>query len=423
MDAGLLSKLRSSKLTTQFLVYLSSGTLAKIIPFLILPLVANTLGTEGFGRAANFNVLVQFLAPFMLLKQEDYYKTHYYKLDRETYQHRFSNSIVLSMVIAIIVFAVSPLFAVFVSKYFKISSIWIGGAVLAALASSLFLQRDTILRFDEKVNYFSAFQIGFSIITTALVVVFVLLFELNWEGRVSATILSSAVFIVLTLLYFLRAGYLKFSLKLKEIRKPLRFSLPLMPQAITPLARQATDKLFITNYVGLTANGVYSLALTFTLAFEMVIEALQNAYIPRLYKLLTQKKELENSELGARIKKELFFGIVIIGLMLFIGYFVLRLIVLSFLDDSYKQVLAYLPFILINVFLNSINKAQIQLILFQGKTLKLGYTFILVASTHLGISMLLVGDYGVIGVIIALLTASTLRLILLSRLTIKSTPL
>lgn len=420
MSKDLFTKLKTSKFAGQFLIYLGSGVLAKIIPFLILPLIANELGPTDFGRVANFNVLTQFFLPFLLLKQEEYYKTHYFKLDRSTYQEYFSNSIFFSAIIATCVFLVIPVINKPLSLYFKIDGIWIGGAILASFGASLFLMRDTLLRFDEKAKAFSAFQVGFTIATSAFALLFVIAWEFGWQGRIIATIISSLVFIILSLGYLYRNGLLKARISLSDFKVPLRFSLPLMPQALTPLARNAADKLFITNYVSLAANGVYSLVFSFSLVFEMVIDAFQNAYLPRLFKLLSQLELDETSNVANRIFRELIMGITLIGVLILVGYFLLRMIIIYFLDASYGAALIYLPYILINVFFNIINRIQVQLILNTGSTMKLGYSYVWIAVIHIALSLYLVQHYGVEGVIIALLTATLVRSVLFTRLLKKS---
>lgn len=420
MRIGWLEKLKSSKFATQFLVYLGSGALAKLIPFLILPLIANKLGPDEFGRVSNFNVLVQFFVPFLLLKQEEYYKVYYFKLNRSRYQEYFANSVIFSFVIAIIIILLIPFIDESISVYFKIDKIWTRGAILTSLGISLFLLRDTILRFDERAEVFSAFQIGFTVITSLLALIFVIKFNYGWKGRISATVLSSLIFIMISLWFFYKNGFLRFRLSLNSLKDPLKFSLPLMPQALTPLARGATDKLFITNYVSLTANGVYSIAITFSLVFEMIIEAIQNAYLPRLFKLLKQMDSDSSYDVARRIIKELIIGIAFMAVLLLVGYVILRLLIIYSLDESYRGALIFLPFILLNVFLNVVNRAQIQLILNTGNTIKLGYNFIVIAVIHISISAFLVQIYGVMGVIIALLLASSVRTILFTRLFLKT---
>jgi len=97
-------------------------------------------------------------------------------------------------------------------------------------------------------------------------IIFVIMLDMGIKGIFIANILAR-----ITALIFLDcrlkiiATYFKFNLDLKEIgRDILKYSLPLIPASLCWWLTTGSDRWFITQFVGLDANGVYAVAARFT---------------------------------------------------------------------------------------------------------------------------------------------------------------
>ena len=96
----------------------------------------------------------------------------------------------------------------------------------------------------------------------------------------------------------IKAGYIEVKIKYGYIKDLLKFGLPLLPHSLSFWLKGGADKIIITNFCGLYQNGLYSMALTMNSIYNLVSNALMNAYVPNLQKRLSSVKEenLENEK-------------------------------------------------------------------------------------------------------------------------------
>lgn len=406
----------NSKFARNFLAYLSSGTIANIIPMIVLPIIANYLLPEELGKANNFMVLAQIFTPFILLKQDSYFQAYYYKKNEDDRREITSSILVVSVSMLTILSLILFLCKGAVEEYLKIPYDWAKWSVILSFGMAVFNLMNVILRFSENAKGFVKLQIGYALLLAGLNLLLIVFLGFDWTGRVIAWLVTGVVFTILIMFYLYQQGTMSTRFNLATTKETLLFSIPLVPQAITPVLRKASDKIFITNFIGLSLNGIYSIALSFSSAFDTLVNAFYSAYLPRLYKLLAKYEDEGNAVFGRKVVNESYISIVLCTIVLFIGYLAVKILVVYFLDESYHEMLLFLPFVMLDVLLRLINNLQVQIIYHSGKTLKLGSSIFIIGILHILLSYILVQFFDVYGVILALLIANSIRLVIVTRI-------
>ena len=409
----------------KFATYLGSSVFANILPFLVMPLIANALTPEDFGKISNFGVLVSILVPFISLQQPQYIQASYFAVAAPRRREMVSNVIYLMLIFSAALFFLLFFFGGVIERNLLIPASWAHFSIIVALGSAVFLARTTVLRLEGDAKNYARFNIGYKATSSLLTLLFIVGLGMPWTGYVTSSASSSFVFVALTIYFIWRSGSMVLKPIFTESRAILNFGVPLLLFAVTPLLRRAADKVIITKVIGLSENGVYSLAFTFAVLFEEFTKAVYSTYVPRMYKELVKidpksqvgaGKEKLGKEAQDKVRvslvKEAYLIFVAILMGLFLGYFVMRVVIFNFLNSSYHGAVEYFSYLLVFIFLKSLNYYFVQLVLYTKKTTSFSFSMFGTALVHLAISIALVGPFGIYGIVIGLLFSEVLKMVI-----------
>lgn len=367
------SKFSSNKKQAKnFLIYASTDGLSQALPFLVLPFIAEALGAENFGIVANFNVVVQLFTAILGMRLVFYYAADYHQVDENQRKVLISNIIVFYGMAAILLLLASLFLGNYLTELLLLEKKWQYLALLIVLLLMIGQLLTTHLRMLEKVKLFGKLMITRSFISALGSVVFVLVLDFSYPGRIYAMFLSSFFLGVSALYFFWKEGFLKFNIDWKLQKKLLFFGLPMLPYALSPWLKSGFEKIFITSEISLAENGIYALAGTFAAVFGLFSTAFLNTYTPTMFKLLSQD-QIEGTKLGrTKIIKQILFFVISFSIVLLIGYWILYFIFINFLSAEYQRALVYLPIVLIGVAFGAFTNLFKSLIIFTKKTTLFG---------------------------------------------------
>lgn len=354
------------------IIYTITDALGKAVAFILLPFISMFLSPEELGFAANYTVLttaISLLAGLAIVNSLIYL---YYERTREANNLLVSNLIILTflacgILLLLILFFNSPIFQYTkLNLHFQLLSVLY---VVTSVFSNLDLQ---LYRLEEKPKQFAILQIIQILTSCILVILFVIILKKEGEGKIYAD--TTTVFIIglVHMCLLKKRGYLSLKFDKNSFCELLKFGLPLMPHSISFWLRGSTQKLFITNFVGLGGNGIYSLALSISSIYSMVSGAFFNAYEPALQQRLNKSsKKLDNSEKITIVKLQytLFLLLFVVALFAIVGAWV---IINYLIDDKYRESFIYIPGIITSLFICAIYNFSTQFIYTMKKTSQLG---------------------------------------------------
>lgn len=386
------------QLLKQTAIYTISDGISKGLSFLALPLVSHYLIPEELGIAANFDVLLSIL---MLLAGQSIVNSLPYFYYGKTIEERgkFISNLLFIIVVSNIVFLILILlFTCNLEKYLHIS-LALQLLTLVTVISQLINATDLIVyRMEEKPFSFAKLQLSYTILSLTILCGLVVYYDLGALGKILSVVVASAVLSVFHFYLLYKRHYIIFSIDVDEIKEILRFGIPLLPHSLSFWFKSGFDKIILTTYCGLAANGLYSMAMSFGAMFTIFNSAFSNSFIPYLQKRLNNinedNKEIEQLNI-VRLSYKLMAGFMLISLVV---VFFCWVAITYFLDEKYIESFQFIPWIITGLCFNAIYGIVIQFPYTVKKTLGMGVITFSGSIIQLFLTYLLVSRYGVDGI-------------------------
>ena len=197
-----------------------------------------------------------------------------------------------------------------------------------------------ILRAKRKVTLIAIVRIIELLITIGITVYLVVYIQIGVDGVLFGGLIGRASSFFLQMILCLDTLSGKFNLK--ELKSLLSYGLPFLPHRLLTYGSTFLGQYFIKEFLGLEANGLYSIALRFTLPLAFIVGSVQSAWVPIKFQI---HREEENRE---SVFKRIISIYLIILLALFMGLSMLgpELIRLMTPDEFLKSVEIF-PFVLL----------------------------------------------------------------------------
>ena len=141
----------------------------------------------------------------------------------------------------------------------------------------------TLFRLEERARAFFVTTILNVLVTIGLTVVLVVGAGEGARGLLLGSYASGAAFVLALIALQWRRLSLRFDLGL--LRRLLRFGLPTMPAEVSLYLLNFVDRIIIVRTVGLAEAGLYSLAVKFAQAVNVLVRGFQLAWPPLAYSI------------------------------------------------------------------------------------------------------------------------------------------
>lgn len=236
----------------------------QLITFFLLPLYTAILSTEEYGTVDLLNTLVSLLLPIVTFQVEQ-------AVFRNLIDNR-ENEENKKVIISTGIFSVIIQCAIYIGIFLLISPLvdnrykfFLATNVIAYIFASLTQQ---ISRGLGKNTQFAigSFLSAFS--TILFNILFIVVFKFGAYGMLIANMLGQVVCTIYNIIVLQLYKYISFT-KFKGIvlRKLWKYSLPLIPNAISWWVFNASDRVIVSGILGVAQNGILSAAHKFSTVF------------------------------------------------------------------------------------------------------------------------------------------------------------
>jgi O-antigen/teichoic acid export membrane protein len=393
------------RLGQNFIVYIGANALYKGLLFLLVPIYVQYLGPENYGILSVVSSVVGILFVIFSISLSDAMVRFYF--DYRDYPERLREFWGTLLTFIFLVSVALSLLLLFLGE--KFLRLFLGGisffpymvlGLIATIFQPTFLAILAIFQAKGDAKLHSIFFLGQLVVHFIGIVISLEYAGLGAEGPLLSYLCVSVMFFILGL-WFVRRE-IKCCLVPKYISLALRFSLPLVPQALSGRISKITGLLFLNKVAGLSSAGIYHVGYNIGFMMALFTEAINRAYIP------TALEVLESNQTGG------FENLKEVGMLLVVFYcFVATFI--SFFSPEFIWIIAsneyysgyvVIPYIAFYFALIGISQIFINIFLFEkNKTniIALGAAvgFVLV----IGLCWVLVPSFGMKGAAIASLAS------------------
>ena len=255
---------REKNLAKNTIIITIGKVCTQLITFFLLPLYTGILSTEEYGIVDLLNTLVSLMLPIITFQVEQ-------AVFRELIEVRNNNKEKTKIISTAIITVISQcilyliLFAIispFINNNYKL---FLATNVITNIFLSLFQQITRGLGDNKRYALGSFISALFIIIFNIL---FLVVFKLGANGMLLGTMCGQLVAIIYLFTSLKLFNYIKLKEYKKELIKKLwKYSVPLIPNAISWWIFNASDRVIVTSILGVDQNGILAASLKFSTVF------------------------------------------------------------------------------------------------------------------------------------------------------------
>lgn len=374
-------------------IYTITNILNTAIPFLMLPILTRYLTPENYGTLSMFSLLVAFTSPFVGVNVNGAIARQYYNQEEVDIWEFVGNCvfILIASVCAVsVVFFVS---ASFIANYFAIPSQMLCIVLIFTMGQFINNILLNLFQVQKMALYYSLFNIFLTLLNMGLSILFVVILKFSWQGRVLGQVSAVILFSLITITFLIRNRWVKFSINKDYLRIALLFGLPLIPHAMSGSIISMTDRLFITNMVGLDSTGVYTVGDQIGSLINILASSFNIAYVPWLY------ERLKKNEFNTKVKIVQFtylYFILIMVASVFLGI-IAPYILNTYLGKEFNDSSVYVLWIAIGYAFNGMYLMVVNYIFYAEKTKLLAMVTFITALLNIVLNYFFIKIYGAIG--------------------------
>lgn len=252
---------RGKKLFKNTIIISIGKACTQLITFILLPLYTGILSTDEYGIVDLLNTLVFLIAPIITfqIEQAIFRNLIESRNDEEKTKEIISSGLItvfFQIFLFLIIFIlISPL----IKNEYKY---FLTATVITYTISSIFLQISRGLGDNKKYSIGSFLNAFFTIVFNVL---FLVVIKLRVTGMLLGTLFGHTICIVFLFIVLKLYKYISFKSYDKNIvKKLLKYSVPLIPNAISWWIFGSSDRLIVSTSLGLSMNGILSAASKFS---------------------------------------------------------------------------------------------------------------------------------------------------------------
>lgn len=269
-------------------LYFLSSIFSAIIGVLLNPFLAMNLSEYDYailGYYSSFNLL---LIPLLHCCLITYYARQYYFVDSDR-RETMGNTILIAInAIGLVSLALFLVIFYFISKKTNISIPFVPYAILTFV--QLFISNNTTfyltkLRIQRNAKRYAKLTISNCIVTSALVILLVIVLKIGALGKLMATLFATIIFAV----YSFSKSLTKWEFDKVILKDSLKFGMPLTISALFWYFANGVDRALLEPLGDNRMLGIYSVAISIAAYMQILFTTLSSTFEPDIYQAMSQK--------------------------------------------------------------------------------------------------------------------------------------
>lgn len=381
------------KLFGNSLIYTIANIINSAIPLFLLPILTRYLTPFDYGIVATFQVFLAMAIVFVGLNMGGAVSVNYFKMDKQKLKIYIGNIAFILSISFVLTFCIIYIARNYLSEFINFPKNWLLVAVIIALFQVLSTLNLTLWQVEQKPLPYGIFQVSQTVLNVSLSLIFVVVLNWGWQGRLSGLIINSVVFGLLGIFMIYKRKYINFSFNKHYIKDALFFGIPLIPASLGGWAIVSIDRLFINSMVNVATTGIYTVGYQVGTIINLLVISFNRAWTPFLFEKLKEN----NHDIKIKIVRFTYlYFICIIALVLalsFVAPYFLRL----FVGKSFHSASKYVFWIALGYAFNGMRIMTVNYIYYVKKTYISAWVPFFCAGINVVLNYLLIKANGAIG--------------------------
>lgn len=282
-----------------FFSFLNSG-----ISFLLLIIIAKFITPEGYGKLNIFNTTVMLLGFLIHLNTQGVISINFFSKSRIEFS-RTINAVFLITIVCLFLYGILlVVLGDYLTRYLDIPV----SLLLIALFICFFQLFSNVnldlWRLEEKPVLYGLYSSSNVIGNFILTLILIIGWDCGWLGRVYSHFFIASIFLVLSVFFMIRRGYLVAILpSANEIKDALSFGVPLIPHSTSFWLRQGLDRYIINACYNTSLVGLFSFSYNFANIIQIIGTAFNATNSVFIYKNLS-KEDGSSNDVRMKLKKQ-----------------------------------------------------------------------------------------------------------------------
>jgi len=290
----MITKILNGSLFKASIIYIMANFIQAAIPFFVLPIMTRFLTPEDYGIVSMFSVLVSIMTTFVGLNVHGAIARQFYEKDSIDLPQYLTNCFYILIFSAATTALITLSFSKWISQVTEFPRNWLWAVLLVCIGQFTITILLTLWQVQQKAIQYGVLQIAQTLVNVSISLVFVVLLGMNWQGRIQAQVIAACLFASLAVLILFQENWFKPGFNPIYVKNALNFGIPLIPHTLGGLAIATTDRILITNLVGIQDTGIYVVGSQIGMIISILATSFNNAYSPWLYEQLKKENILLN---------------------------------------------------------------------------------------------------------------------------------
>lgn len=293
LDRLLLSEEIKNKLNLHSLIknasiYTSSELFKKVLPFLLLPFFTSILTEEDFGIWGVFLSISSGLAPLIGISSNASLSRHYWDLDLNELRDYIGDIFKLIFSVFLILLIGLLIYNLFYKSFFRVSIEVLLYSLIMGFITILITIPLLLMQLKKDAIQYSIYSVlnAFSATIFSFFMVYIIG---GWRGYIIGYIFGSAIICLLLFkqtVSIFKINFLKYSGYFKKI---ISYGSSYLLAAFSVWIIDLSDRLFISNMVGLSETGIYVVGYSFGSIMLVINTSISRSWIPFFYNNIEDK--------------------------------------------------------------------------------------------------------------------------------------
>jgi O-antigen/teichoic acid export membrane protein len=389
----LFFKLKNNDLISNTAIYTLTKIINSAIPFFLLPFITHHLAPAEYGIVSMFTVLVSLTMPFVSVNTTGSLSKEYYNRETIDFSKYIWNATFISILGSVFISLIYFFLADLIVKLTSIPSYLLWVVVFYTFMNNFISIIMLIFRLEKKPLTYSIISIIMMLMNVGLSIVLILVFNFTYIARIIALVLPAIIFFIILFIYSAKKKWLKFSINKMYIKKLLFFGIPLIPHALSTMIINFSDRIFITEMVGVQETGIYTVGYQIGSIINIIATAFYLAFTPWLFEKLKE----DSHKLKKKIVKITYIYFALITSAAIILGLLAPYFIYIFLDKAYDSSQVYVIWVALGYSFSGMYLMVAGYIFYSENTKILSLITLFISILNLVLNYFLILKFGAVG--------------------------